>query len=228
MHRSNAVKILILIVLISAILLPAIFGEERLVQAQSGGDPWRNFVLDFQTIIGGFLAVFAAWWTVSTMEKADQAAQTRHNQILEATVFRDKRALLRARNHILEHILNAKAFCSYFTERSVAELRAEWPRTVTTRYNNALTFVYKLKKAFSEQDWIDAKYLLEPSVIAPCVELQNACDQFLWPSPSKEQRFDPEFSPTDDQLEWLVGNNSLLIIECSERLEKALTKWKVI
>ncbi|THV15395.1 DUF1345 domain-containing protein [Rhizobium rhizophilum] len=228
MHRSNAVKILILIVLISAILLPAIFGEVRLVQGQSGGDPWRNFVLDFQTIIGGFLAVFAAWWTVSTMEKADQAAQTRHDQIIEATVFRDKRVLLRAKNHILENISNAKSFCSYFTQRNVAEIRAERPKTVTIRYNNALTFVAKLNKAFSDQDWIDAKYLLEPSLIAPCVELQNACDQFHWLSPSKEERFAPEFSPTDDQLEWLVGNNSILIVELSEQLEKALTQWKVV
>lgn len=228
MYRSNAVKILILIVLISAILLPAIFGQERVVQGQSGGDPWRNFVLDFQTIIGGFLAVFAAWWTVATMEIADRAAQTRHNQILEATVFRDKRALLRAKNHLLEHILNAKSFCSYFTQRSVAELRAEWPRTVTTRYNNAVTFVAKLNKAFSHQDWIDAKYLFEPSLMAPCVELQNACDQFLWLSPSEEERFNPEFSPTDDQLEWLVGNNSILIVEMSEQLEKALMKWSVV
>lgn len=228
MYRSNAVKILILIVLISAILLPAIFGEERLVQGQSGGDPWRNFVLDFQTIIGGFLAVFAAWWTVATMEKADQAAQTRHDQIIEATVFRDKRVLLRAKNHILEHISNAKLFSSHFAQRSVAEIRAEWPKTITIRYNNALTFVARLKKAFSDPDWIDAKYLLEPSLIAPYVELQNACDQFLLLSPSNEERFNPEFSPTDDQLEWLVGNNSILIVELSEQLEKALTQWKVV
>ncbi|MFL0693982.1 MAG: hypothetical protein ACJLUP_18425 [Agrobacterium tumefaciens] len=228
MYRSNAVKILILIVLISAILLPAIFGEERLVQGQSGGDPWRNFVLDFQTIIGGFLAVFAAWWTVSTMEKADQAAQTRHDQIIEATVFRDKRVLLRAKNHILEHISTAKSLCSYYAQKSVTEIRIQKPKTVTIRYNNALTFVDRLHKAFSDQEWIDAKYLLEPTLIAPCVELQNACEQFVWLSPSTEERFHPEFFPTDDQLEWLVGNNSILIVELSEQLEKALTQWKVV
>lgn len=225
--REHWGKITMLIVAVGCVLPPAIFGEARTVEGQFGGDSWRNFLYDFQTLIGGLFAVFAAWWTVDMMRLTDQAAQRRHDQIIEATIFRDKRALSRAKNHIFERIAAVKSLCGYFTDKSVAELRAERPTVIRTRYSNAISFVRRLEKAFDDPEWAGAKDLLEPEIIALCVELKNVCIQFLLFSPPNQQRFAPNFSPTDEQLEWL-SVYSLVVIQLADRLEEALGKWKVL
>jgi len=75
-------KLMIIAVILAAVVPPIIFGEPRVVKDETGGDTWRNILFDFQTLIGGLFAVFAAWWTVITMETTDQAAQERHEQTL--------------------------------------------------------------------------------------------------------------------------------------------------
>ncbi len=77
-------KILLLVIIV-AIVPPIVWGEPRSVEGQAGGDPWRSIIFDFQTLIGGLLAIFAAWWTVDMMEKTDRAAQERHEQMLSET-----------------------------------------------------------------------------------------------------------------------------------------------
>lgn len=217
-----------LVCVIASIVPAVIFGEPRLVDGQHGGDPWRNILFDFQTLIGGGLAVFAAWWTVGAMEKADQAAQVRHNQIIEATVFREKRALLRAEHHMLAYTKVVRQICSRLTSDNIATIRSKGPRVLTTVYNNAITFVSRLKRGFAHEDWIQAAHLLEPEMIAISMEVETVCDQFLLFSPTQEERFAPDFSPTEDQFEWLVGNNSLLVVHLCEKLERAMEGWKIV
>jgi hypothetical protein len=45
-------------------------------------DRWRKLIYEFQTLIAGIFAVFAAWWTVETMELTDKSAQRRHEQMM--------------------------------------------------------------------------------------------------------------------------------------------------
>ncbi|MCT7662360.1 hypothetical protein [Shinella kummerowiae] len=51
---------------------------------------------DFQTLVGGMLALGAAWWTIMTMEKTDRAAARRHDQQMSLTLRADRLAVERA------------------------------------------------------------------------------------------------------------------------------------
>ncbi len=82
MQRKAVFRNVLLVAIAFAIIPPLILGEPRVVDDQHGGDPWRNFYLDFQTLIGGALAIFAAWWTVDTMETTDRQAAQRHAETM--------------------------------------------------------------------------------------------------------------------------------------------------
>lgn len=67
--------------LLVALILPAIFGTPPTFDDRSGGDPWRNFVYDFQTLITGVLAVCAAWATVHQMRRSDELQLQMHRAL---------------------------------------------------------------------------------------------------------------------------------------------------
>lgn len=79
-----------------ALIMPVFFGDPASFDDRSGGDPLRNLIYDFQTLIGGALAVAAAWWTVRTMEKTDIAAERRHSEQVALILRADKLAVQRA------------------------------------------------------------------------------------------------------------------------------------
>ena len=97
MSRRNKRRILLLIAIVVgvAVLGPALFGEPR---EQNGGDPWRNFVFDFQTLLTGIFAVGAATWTVLTMELTDTRSEERHRQLMAVSLRSELRAVDRALN----------------------------------------------------------------------------------------------------------------------------------
>lgn len=80
----------------AALILPVLFGEAASVADRSGGDPLRNLVYDFQTLIAGALAVLAAWWTIATMERTETAAANRHAEQVALTLRGDRLAVERA------------------------------------------------------------------------------------------------------------------------------------
>ncbi|MGO7148962.1 hypothetical protein ACCS52_26360 [Rhizobium ruizarguesonis] len=80
----------------AALVLPVFFGEAPKFADRVGGDSLRNLIYDFQTLIGGALAIGAAWWTVITMEKADQSAAKRHAEQMELALRKDRLAIERA------------------------------------------------------------------------------------------------------------------------------------
>ena len=86
------------LVFAAAILLPLLFGSSRIVEGQSGGDGWRNFIYDFQTLLTGILAIAAAWWNVSAMKAADASSDKRHNEVLEKARLDQQRIIERVVN----------------------------------------------------------------------------------------------------------------------------------
>ncbi|EHS51519.1 hypothetical protein PDO_1910 [Rhizobium sp. PDO1-076] len=93
-HKSQILKLVVVVA--AATILPAVlFGEARTVDGQAGGDPWRNFFLDFQTLVGGALAVFAAWLTVDKMESTDLRAQKRHEELVQLSLRADRLSIER-------------------------------------------------------------------------------------------------------------------------------------
>ncbi|CDN93450.1 hypothetical protein BN949_02604 [Agrobacterium tumefaciens] len=81
-HKERLVVLFLLVVCVT-ILPPLFFGEARSVKDQVGGDSWRNFIFDFQTLIGGGAAMIAAWYTVRQMRISDMKSYDRHRELVE-------------------------------------------------------------------------------------------------------------------------------------------------
>jgi len=84
------------VVIVTAVFVLIFTGEPRVVQGTTGGSVVRNILYDFQTLITGVLALAAAWWTVRTMQVADEKASIRHNQAMELATRSDRLKLERA------------------------------------------------------------------------------------------------------------------------------------
>lgn len=66
------------------ITVAVLFGEAPTIAGREGGDPLRNLIYDFQTLITGVLALLAAGWTIAQMHAIDvrQAADQRRQNYL--------------------------------------------------------------------------------------------------------------------------------------------------
>ncbi|RVG08830.1 hypothetical protein CN234_16900 [Sinorhizobium meliloti] len=77
----GAVAIAFLVVVAVAVLV----GEPPQMQGRTGGDPLRNLIYDFQTLITGVFALFAAAWTIAQMRATEerQARELRRQNYLQ-------------------------------------------------------------------------------------------------------------------------------------------------
>lgn len=92
------------LVFAAAILLPLVFGSSRIIEGQTGGDGWRNFIFDFQTLLTGILAIAAAWWNITVMRAVDRESDRRHKETLEKGKIEETRIIERAVNPQIAHI----------------------------------------------------------------------------------------------------------------------------
>ncbi|MCY1669318.1 hypothetical protein [Rhizobium sp. SL86] len=140
MFERNWFRKILLVVIIAAIVPSIIFGEPRLIEGQRGGDAWRNILFDFQTLIGGLLAIFAAWWTVDTMERTDVSAEARHQRTIDEgrAVERNSHARhqelvdlsQRAEKLKVERVINPQRSEVEVLDRKARQLSEVWPRIV--------------------------------------------------------------------------------------------------
>ncbi|MGN7715224.1 hypothetical protein [Agrobacterium radiobacter] len=72
-----------------AIVLPVVFGLPRGIGGHAG-DGWRNFIYDFQTLIGGGAAIIAAWYTVGQMRITDEKSELRHRELVALQLRSDR------------------------------------------------------------------------------------------------------------------------------------------
>jgi hypothetical protein len=105
--------VVVVVIMVSAVTALAIIGwliwvvmprDQSLVQASAelvkralGEDParWEHFVFNYQTLIGGMLAILAALITVVAMIVVDQRQASRHNELVELNIREDKLRLER-------------------------------------------------------------------------------------------------------------------------------------
>jgi peptidoglycan/LPS O-acetylase OafA/YrhL len=69
-HRKALLRLVVLVVLVS-LVIPTVFG--------SPGNTWRDYIYEFQTLIGGLLALGAAYLTLGQMQESDEMQSRRHN-----------------------------------------------------------------------------------------------------------------------------------------------------
>lgn len=89
-EQKERLVILFWIVVCVTILPPLFFGEARSIKDQAGGDSWRNFIFDFQTLIGGGAAILAAWYTVRQMRITDEKSEARHRELVALQLRSDR------------------------------------------------------------------------------------------------------------------------------------------
>jgi hypothetical protein len=102
-RRSSSghfVAVACLIAALVATVLPAIFGTAP--EAADGfkhlGDPWHDFVYNYQTLITGVAAVAAAFLTIRQMTLTDESSERRHQELLALSHRGDQMRLERALN----------------------------------------------------------------------------------------------------------------------------------
>lgn len=91
---------LAVVVGVTATFLPALFGDPPNADG-GGGDTWRRFIYDFQTLITGYAAIAAAFWTVAQMRTSDALQERRHQQLLELTIRPERKTALRTRSWLV-------------------------------------------------------------------------------------------------------------------------------
>lgn len=91
-----------IIAVATGLLLPSIFGQPRI--GNDAGDPWRNFIYDFQTLITGFFAVGAAFLTFRQMQQFDARSETRHEEQIKLALRPDVLRIQRANSPSVETI----------------------------------------------------------------------------------------------------------------------------
>lgn len=102
-HKKRILTLIISVIFL-AVGVPALFGDARVIEGQKGGDPWRNVIFDFQTLLTGLLAVGAACWTVMTMERTDEKSEARHRQLVALSLRSEIIAMERALNPLIEQL----------------------------------------------------------------------------------------------------------------------------
>ena len=84
-RHAGHIRWLIAAVVAAGLLLPIVFGGERKPDG-TGGDPWRNAIMDFQTLITGGLAVYAAYATIRQMQNSDKRSDKRHEELVRLSL----------------------------------------------------------------------------------------------------------------------------------------------
>ncbi|MEH7868770.1 hypothetical protein V7795_16540 [Rhizobium laguerreae] len=96
--------------------LPVLFGKHRIEKDVTPGDPWRDAIYDFQTLITGLAAVGAAYLTIRQSQSAlalsreiEQKSELRHRQMMALTLRADRLKVSRSVEPFLPAIIQAIA-----------------------------------------------------------------------------------------------------------------------
>lgn len=173
-NASSRIKWLILVVAAAAVLPPAMFGTPRIIEGEAGGDPWRNFILDFQTLIGGLFAVFAAWWTVSVMQSTDNSAERRHQEQLSLLTrehdAKFRRMLAKVPGTLREKAAKMRDFETLIPEGSWEPV---WTREAMMKVGIAILAMRNVNALISDPVLTNCRELFPPSVAELVGQLED-------------------------------------------------------
>ncbi len=184
--------------------------DGRQVAGDVGGHPLRNLYYDFQTLIGGVLAIIAAWWTIGTMEKTDAEAARRHAETMALGLRREYLELDRALNPQLGFL------------KKLAKV--DWPAPAETdgedfRFSEAVDrdvdfsreFQVSIRACIERSAFKDAQWILDGPMSLAVEELKASLDRWQTiVTGVRVQRFDyMARSPEKDRyIAWLVETKS--------------------
>lgn len=203
--RRNQFMTLIMIVVLVAIIPPAMFGEARNIKDATGGDPWRNFIFDFQTIIAGIFAVFAAWWTVQAMERTDREQERRHRDLLALQLRTEYLAIDRFTDTFLLTSQIYRDQCLDI-QKEIEASESLWAaiRPIAEAIKSIL---HDIPSMFNSRAYEAARPYLDPELVDVAENITRICDDTL-DYVTKITDFRRGTGPlTIDQLRvWVEGN----------------------
>ncbi|GAA5626998.1 hypothetical protein Brsp05_02281 [Brucella sp. NBRC 12953] len=120
-------------------------------------DPWAKWVYDYQPLIAGAFAIFAAYLTVNTMRETDDRQESRHQELMRLNLRRDQ---LIARRAAHPQVIDIQE-CERDVEELIYEIQStdynSWIMSVSneTRVNSLTPVVRELKDVLL-RDQLDA------------------------------------------------------------------------
>jgi hypothetical protein len=228
MNHKLALRVLIFVVLVAAIIPPILFGEHRTIADVSGGDTWRNFILDFQTLITGFIAIAGALFTIEAMFKVDRQQQERHDTIVALQMRSEYFAIDRFCVAYQDFFVGSTQWASDLYELIMAaeyEGRAVWAEAMAIR-----ELICGASDALQSEELYGAMPYLDGPFSVALKRLKDIVDRA---APTADRvaahKNDPRSEPDDDFEFWFSGESSFpdyggkdLLIRCIEQMQGAL------
>lgn len=180
MPRRNARRMMELfgLVLFMALVVPAIFGESPTLTDQSGGDPWRNWVSEFQTLITGILAVSAATWTVFTMDRTDAASEKRHRELVGLSLRKEALQVDQLVNPDFGSLVVVREACKHFAGLPLIVTRDDVAlQSLNDELSSLEVRISDVSKIMARQTWRDASPLFDGALYKRRDDVVSACEE---------------------------------------------------
>ncbi|TCU35426.1 DUF1109 domain-containing protein [Rhizobium azibense] len=205
MRGSNGYRVALacVVIVVAATVLPALFGRGPQPDIGDLGDPWRNFVFNYQTLITGIAAVVAAFFTIRQISETDSRQERRHNELVKLQMRPDRLCMERAINPQLEHIryINTKLRAYDFGLESFAEMKGapewHWLTKVSQDWIEDLT---GLQEIIKRPQFRDALYLFDGRTTHAIYDLEAFLPSAL-EALQKHRRFESDFDPNISEHE---------------------------
>lgn len=169
---------LLALVLLMALLVPAIFGEAPKLTDRTGGDSWRNWVSEFQTLITGILAVSAATWTVFTMDRTDAASEKRHRELVSLSLRKEALQIDQLVNPDFDLLVVIRDACDHFASLPLV-VSKDVPalRSLNDEVSVLEVQVASLPNIMARQTWRDASHLFNGALYKRRDDLASTCGE---------------------------------------------------
>lgn len=109
MKWGNAVLGAVAVTGLCVVFLPTVFGERST-------DVWAKWIYDFQSLFGGLFAVVAAYLTVRQMRESDEQQSSRHRELMELNLRKDKLIIQKAYDPQVAELYEANIFLNRYVE----------------------------------------------------------------------------------------------------------------
>lgn len=185
--HKDRISFLAIVVGVMLLLLPPMFQQRRSDPDVIPGDWWADFLLDYQTLIAGVLAVAAAWATVRQMQKTDKETAVRHEQMFRLQLRPDKhrfdRMYLPQRLELGFHVETIPVNRQVSQISSEDKLTAEKPQELLRRAQIASKKLAKIEEILGRNPWREGLVLLDgPATFhhEKLLELTTKCKGYVF------------------------------------------------
>lgn len=157
---------------------------------------WGKFIYDYQTLITGVLAVFAAGVAVSQSVTADAAQERRHRQQMDLSQRRDLFAVRRLTNDLSQRLSYVADRSNEFSTYDLPTTTDGWAREARTVYLSLLTSASRLFDKLNSVGDLE-RGLFDTQLDVAFVLYRRQLEEFFNHFPDRASGF-PDMYPNSD------------------------------